>query len=313
LSVRAVTFLIYNRPDVTRRAFECIRKARPTHLLVSADGPRSEADRALCQAARDAATAVTWPCELVTNFSEANLGCNPAMIRGITWGLEQVGESVILEDDCLASPEFFPFAWEMLNRYRDDDRVMHISGECYHPAAAEYAESYYFSYYALCWGWATWRRAWARFDPDLAGWRGILDGPLAHSLFDSLEEEEYWLPLLRTALDAAPHTLSWDYLWYAACWLNHGLSIHPRANLVANIGGGDAATHTRQLGALADRPWGTLGDLVYPRWMVRDRAADAATFGVRYPGAYLRRRKTLAYRAMLPARKLKRWLFNRSQ
>ena len=312
MTPRAVTLLIYNRPECTRRAFECIRAARPTHLLVSADGPRTDADRASCQAAREAATAVTWPCELITNFSETNRGCDPAMIRGITWALEQVGESIVIEDDCLASPEFFPFAWAMLDRYRDDDRVMHISGENYFPAASANAESYYFSRYALSWGWATWRRSWTHFDPELTGWRSLLDGPLAHSLFDSPEEEEYWLPLLRTALDA-PRPFHCDYLWYAACWLNSGLAIHPRVNLVSNIGGGDAATHAREMGALADRPWGTLGALVHPSSMVRDRAADAATFDHRFPGAYLRRRKTLGYRLTLPARKLKRWLFDRSK
>ena len=41
---------------------------------------------------------------------------------------EQVEEAIILEEGCVPHPDFFRFAAEMLRRYREDDRVMHING-----------------------------------------------------------------------------------------------------------------------------------------------------------------------------------------
>jgi hypothetical protein len=304
-----VTLLICNRPALTARVFERIAAAQPTHLLVVADGPRTPADRERCLEVRRVATAVTWPCTVLTNFSEENLGVGRRIPTGITWALNEVGESIILEDDCLPEMDFFPYSWALLDRFRTDVRIMHIGGESYYEAAIRYPHSYYFSKYSLPWGWATWMRAWVKSDVSLAGWSELVDLPLAASLFDSREEAEYWYSLIRSVLQGA-HQDTWDYQWQLACWLQGGLAVHPRVNLISNLGFGDEATHTRGPSALAQRSTGALGALVHPPWVIRDRAADRATFDTRYPGAYLRRRRTLGYRLTLPVRRIKRWLMD---
>jgi hypothetical protein len=125
-----VLLLIFRRPDTTARVFEAIRAAKPTRLFVSADGPRGgrpeETER--CRMARDLATAVDWDCELRTNFRADNAGCKLAVSGGIRWFFDHVDEGIILEDDCLPSQSFFCFCQELLHRYRDDERVMQISG-----------------------------------------------------------------------------------------------------------------------------------------------------------------------------------------
>src|SRR5689334_5993832 len=87
-----VAFLVFNRPDVTARVFEAIRRARPPVLLVVADGPRAdrpgEAER--CEATRQVAQAVDWPCRLLTDFAPQNLGCRRRVASGLTWVFEQV-------------------------------------------------------------------------------------------------------------------------------------------------------------------------------------------------------------------------------
>lgn len=308
MTVRAVTLLIYNRPTHTQRALERIALARPTHLLVAADGPANPADAEACRAARAVATNVTWPCTVLTSFADQNFGVRHGVARGVSWALEQVSESIIVEDDCVATPEFFTFCWAMLDRYRDDARIMHVGGESYHEAASGYPYSYYFSKYPLPWGWATWQRAWQLFDFSMAGWPELLEGPRLESLFDNPEEREYWSVAIQQAMAGLPR-ITWDYYWQFACWLHGGLAIHPRVNLVSNIGWGDDSSTTRGASVLAERPTATLGTLVHPPAVVRDLAADHATFDLRYPGKYIRRRRTLAYRLTLPARHLKRWLF----
>src|SRR5262245_56278428 len=126
-----VLFLVFNRPDTTARVMEAIRAARPERLYVAADGPREnnagEAEER-CAEVRQLATRVNWPCEVRTLFREHNLGCRKAVSSAITWFFEQEPEGIILEDDCLPSQSFFPFCAELLARFRDDERIMFITG-----------------------------------------------------------------------------------------------------------------------------------------------------------------------------------------
>ena len=123
-----VAFLVFNRPQQTRRVFDAIAAAKPERLLVVADGPRNEAEAEACRQVREIATAVTWPCKVETLFSEVNLGCRKRVASGLDWVFERCEEAIILEDDTLPSSSFFPFCEELLNRYRADERILTIGG-----------------------------------------------------------------------------------------------------------------------------------------------------------------------------------------
>ena len=298
-----VLLVIYRRPDLTRRVFDAIAKARPARLFVAADGPAAPADREACALTRAVVERVDWECEVLRDFSDHNLGLDRRLISALDWVFASEESAIVLEDDCLPGASFFPFCSSLLNHYRDDARVVHISGECYrNPREAN--GSYFFSKYPLVWGWATWRRAWSRFDPRLAGWPGFESQADTHELFDSRDEREYWLSTFaRCYEDAlAGRSSSWDYAWYFAC-MSHGLSIHPAVNLVSNIGYGPLASHTREPSTLADRPVETLEEhLRRPPSVVRDRQADIDTFDHRFPGALLRRQRSLRHQLGRPAR-----------
>lgn len=126
-----VAFLIFNRPDTTARVFEEIRRARPPKLLVVADGPRfnhfGEAEKVA--ATRAIVEQVDWPCEVLKNYAETNLGCKRRVSSGFDWVFQTAEEAIILEDDCLPHPTFFRFCEEVLEKYRDDKRGLHISGD----------------------------------------------------------------------------------------------------------------------------------------------------------------------------------------
>ena len=167
-----VLFLIFNRPDTTALVMEAIRAARPARLYVAADGPRPgcPGDAERCAEARRVVTAVDWPCQVKTLFRETNLGCRKAVSSAIDWLFACEEEGIILEDDCVPTSDFFSFCGELLERFRDDKQIMAICGSCYAEAEPNYRASYYFSYYADPWGWATWRRAWRLYDGDLSRW-----------------------------------------------------------------------------------------------------------------------------------------------
>ena len=127
-----VLFLVFNRPDTTRRVLEAIRQAQPSQLFIAADGPREgksgEAEKC-ADVRRIVNEGIDWDCEVKTLFRDKNLGCKVAVSRAIDWFFEHVEEGIILEDDCLPHPTFFRFCEELLNKYRDDERIGQISGD----------------------------------------------------------------------------------------------------------------------------------------------------------------------------------------
>ncbi|ALD21266.1 glycosyltransferase family 2 protein [Hymenobacter sp. DG25A] len=246
----AVLFVIFNRPELTRRSFEAIRAARPARLYVAADGPRPSRphEAELCAHTRAVVTeGLDWPCQLHTLFQPANLGCSRGVSRGINWFFEQEREGIILEDDCVAGPDFFPFCQELLARYRHDTRVMHIGGNNLFQDAQPHsapADSYSFSSQVHSWGWATWRRAWQLYDFEYAQLPELRRRGLLSSMYPSVLQRYYWLQKFEAMRREAypPHT--WDYQWHFTVAANSGLAIIPAVNLVQNIGSGPDATHT---------------------------------------------------------------------
>lgn len=166
-----VLFTVFNRPACTRRVFEAIRRAAPAVFSSPATVPvRNGPEEApLVSQVRGIVAEVDWKCEVATLFREENLGCRNAMSSAISWFFSEVEEGIILEDDCLPDPSFFRYCGELLERYRDDERVMNISGVNSLLRGAELGDSYYFSRYPHIWGWASWRRAWRNYSPDMPG------------------------------------------------------------------------------------------------------------------------------------------------
>jgi len=169
-----VLFLIFKRPELTELVFKEIRRAQPARLFVAADGPGNKAEMILCERARSIIQQIDWPCEVKTLFRDKNLGCKKAVSEAINWLFEHADEGIILEDDTIPSQSFFNYCQQLLEHYRNDDRIMHIAGEnpLDYPVTQD---SYYFSKIEHCWGWATWKRAWRCFDVHMANLDAFLE------------------------------------------------------------------------------------------------------------------------------------------
>jgi len=242
----AVLFLVFNRPNTTRKVFDAIRVAKPPRLYVASDGPREEIEGELevVQKVRDIASNVDWDCKVKTLFRNKNLGCKIAVSTAIDWFFDNEEEGIILEDDTSPSLSFFWFCQELLERYRNDSRIWHISGHKHSKIKSD-EYSYNFSNYCQVWGWATWRRAWRYYDFNLSSYFSILGGNLNElNIFRSDEEIEIRRKILGKILSGELDT--WDYQWEFIIRINNGLSIRPSLNMVENIGFGEAATHTKK-------------------------------------------------------------------
>ena len=244
----AVLLVIFNRPDTTRRVFEAIRRAQPARLYIAADGPRpGVADDVLkCRESRKIVESVDWRCEVKTLFHDKNLNCGVAPSSAFTWFFSHEEEGIILEDDCLPSQSFFWFCQELLERYRDDTRVMHIGGNNFLNGWQKDKDySYYFSRSGHIWGWATWRRAWKHFDFEITLYRKLKQQDYFDNFFLHWPEKLYRLRKFDKTIDRTGKIDWWDYQWDFARYIHSGLAIVPAKNLVKNLGFGEMATHTR--------------------------------------------------------------------
>jgi hypothetical protein len=273
-----VALICFRRPAHTRRVIEAISAVQPRRLFVVADGPRPHhaTDAEACRATRAVIDEVSWPCEVVKNYSDVNLGCGWRPATGISWVFEHVEEAIILEDDCVPDTSFFYFCRDLLHRYRHDARVMHIGGTTYSSVVAETPYSYRFSNLHACWGWATWRRAWRSFDQTLTLWPGLRKTSWLARTLSHERMERHLSEVFDRAHTAGGDVSYWDHQWDFACWANSGLAILPRHNLVGNIGCNEEGTHTLSANdPLANLPTREIGfPLRHPPAIVQDYDAD---------------------------------------
>jgi len=241
-----IVFIIFNRPDTTKKVFEEIKKIRPNKLFVIADGPRPyrEGEDEKCRLTREIINEVDWECTVYKNFSDINLGCKKRIYTGLNWVFEQVEEAIILEDDCLPDPSFFEYCKRMLELYRDNEKIMSIEGTNLAKTWKDSDSSYHFSKYCALWGWATWRRAWEKIDINMSSW--VRDDS-KRLILNRLGKEQFeiYQNIFNKAFNGDID--SWGYPWIYSVLVNNGLTVVPSKNLISNIGFGEGATHTKDV------------------------------------------------------------------
>lgn len=276
-----ILFLIFNRPDHTQKVFWQLRAAKPKRLFIAADGPRPgvSSDKEACRLSRSFVLEnIDWDCDVKTLLRDSNMGCGASIAQAISWFFEHVEEGIILEDDCLPDPFFFEFCTALLARYRNDGRIMHISGNNFQYGVKRGAASYYFSAYSHIWGWATWRRSWSRFVYDISGLdhSKLLAGFKLYGF--NKREREFWLAIFMKMSETKPNDI-WDYQWAHTIWRNSGLCILPNENLVVNIGFGSDATHTKMPPHQYEQmKLGKMDRLIHPNRICVDTEADHYSF-----------------------------------
>ncbi|HWE82428.1 MAG TPA: hypothetical protein VG265_12325 [Gaiellaceae bacterium] len=283
-AVRApVALFVHARPEHTRRLVELVRAANPAQVLVVADGPRNDAEAARCAETRKAIADADWGCELRMEVSDENLGLKRRVESGLDWVFDQVDEAIVLEDDCHPHPTFFAFCDELLDRYRDDPRVLTVSGSNFGQGTDAGDGSYFFSRYPLIWGWATWARAWRHYSPELAEWPELESSGWLEELFHDPQAVQYWRYTLGQRRQLAD---TWDSGWLLGSWLAGGLTAVSKENLVSNVGFGAEATNTKDIHPLFANLPTTPAELPvrHPSSVERDAEADAFLEDILFSG-----------------------------
>lgn len=273
-----VALIFFSRPDTTARVFAQIAAARPQRLLLIADAARPDrpGERERCEATRALVERIDWPCEVEKNYATENLGCRQRLASGIDWAFQRAEELIVLEDDCLPHPGFFPYCEALLERYRHEPKVVQISGCNLQHGRRRGEASYYFSRYNHVWGWASWRRAWKGYDPAMPDWPSVRESGWLEQWLGDAELVSVWRRIFDDV--HAGRIDTWDYQWTYACWRKAGLTALPNVNLISNLGFRPDATHT-----VANSPYAALPlkplrwPLRHPEVIERNDAADRYT------------------------------------
>lgn len=239
-----ILFVIFNRKETALTSLAAIKKVRPKKMYISGDGPRSHVpgeEEKVKNTRAAILDAIDWECEVKTRFQEENIGCGPGVFSAISWLFQEEEQGIILEDDCVAKESFFPYVEELLERYKNDERIAQISG--FNELGQTFSEdSYSFSSYYVCWGWATWRRAWQHMDYKME-WRTSTqkDDILLNCGYKG-KDYNYWKRRVKAVNDKT--VSAWDYQWCFSAASQNQLGIFPNTNLISNIGFDNDATHT---------------------------------------------------------------------
>lgn len=274
-----VLLVAWRRPHTTEKVFEAIRSHRPSRLYFACDGPRPDHSEEAQKVRATKAVVennIDWQCEVKFLHSSEHLGCRVGVSRALSWFFEQEQEGIVLEDDCVPHPEFFPYCEALLERYRDDERIWCISGSNFQDGQWRGDGSYYFSQYPHCWGWASWRRCWRHYDSDLLLWPGLKDSGLLETIFVNPQERQFWSEIW-DLLYRENQPDSWAYRWTFTCLAMGGMTALPNQNLISNIGFGADATHTTDWRVRHQMDNG-IGPLIHPSFILVDRQADAYTY-----------------------------------
>lgn len=273
----AVAIVVFNRPKFTQIVFDEIRKVKPKRLYIIQDGPRNgnSEDVKKTKQVQEIFKSIDWECEVKKNISNINLGCSKRPHSGFSWVFEQEESAIILEDDCVPSIDFFEFCDCVLEKYKDDKRVMMISGTNIMEEWKQGDYSYHFSTLGGIHGWASWRRAWNEFDVEISKWsepivKKMVKNHMSSRLYATRSK------VYDSLMFNSHKSTAWDFQWGFARMINSGLSIVPYKNLITNIGYGEDSTHTKSKKSKeANLRLGNIDfPLIHPPYVLADKEYD---------------------------------------
>jgi hypothetical protein len=243
-------------------------------VRIYCDGPKHAGHAESVARTREIVRAAA-PAHAELILREENLGLARSIITGVSELCQAHGRAIVLEDDLVLSPYALDFLNAGLDRYAEDDAVMHVSAYMY-PVQRRLAPSFFYRE-ATCWGWGTWARAWSHFNPDAGALVARIDELKLRNAFN-INSSMYFYQMLCKQRDGEID--SWAIRWYASMFLRNGLALHPARSLVQNLGFDGSGIHCN----VDSRFEVTLGDRAvtsFPRRIAESHEAVAAMIELR--------------------------------
>jgi hypothetical protein len=241
MSCAPIALFVYKRLNHLNKTLDALARnpeAKHSELYVFSDAARHESDKTTVDEVREYLKNISGFASVHIIERQDNYGLSRSIIDGVTQVCMLRGRVIVLEDDMVTSPYFLRYMNDSLDLYEADNDVISIHGYVY-PVEGLLPETFFIRG-ADCWGWATWQRGWALFEPD--GERLLLqlkERRLCRE-FD-LDGAYPYTSMLKAQITGRND--SWAIRWYASAFLNDKLTLYPGRSLVSNIGNDSSGTH----------------------------------------------------------------------
>lgn len=242
MQLAPVVLFTYNRPRHTEKVVEALRNnnlAQRTDLIIYSDGPKSTTDRDNVQAVRNYLQTICGFKSKRIIQSKSNNGLANSIISGVTEVINEYGRIIVLEDDLVTAPHFLDYMNQALERYEEEEKVMQISGHMFDVTINAETDAMFLPF-TTSWGWATWKRAWDKFDPLMSGYNQLKLNRRFRNKFNLDGSYDYYSMVeaqIKGKID------SWAIRWYLSVFLKSGLVLYPVKSYVMNIGFDGSGTH----------------------------------------------------------------------
>ena len=238
-----IALFVYNRPHHTQRTLHFLKDnflAEESRLFIFADAAKTPNDIAAVQEVSDIIHAIDGFKSIKIIKQEKNLGLAQSIIQGVTQLVNEYGKVIVFEDDLLSSPYTLQYFNESLDLYQHQEKLMHISAYMYPLAKADELPETFMYRAVHSWGWATWKRAWDYFNPDIDSLMAQFDDQKIND-FSIDGKMNFWKQM--KGFKAGKNN-SWAIRWYASVFLKQGLSLNPSKSLINNIGHDGSGVHS---------------------------------------------------------------------
>ena len=234
----------YNRPIQMRGLIQSLAPVKPKLILLAVDGPRTYRanDVELVRQTQDLAGEITWDAEIRTRYRDTNLGLRRAVVDAVTWANSEYGRVIVLEDDVRAGPQLLEYLNHNLNQHQENTKIAHVNGYNLvpkeHLSNPDHASR--LSIYPESYAWATWERAWNKYDDNLT-WAKNASVQDIKKICGSTIGALRWKQNFSDA--DAGRIDTWAYRWLATIWDNKFNIISPNEN-ISRYTGRENGTHT---------------------------------------------------------------------
>lgn len=235
-----VLLLAFNRPELTRQVFETIRSVRPTKLYVAVDAPRDgrQDDVENNNKVKAIVENVDWPCETHYLYQKKNLGCSLSGYTAWNWLFKTEDRMIFIEDDGVGTKSAFYFVQDMLERYKDDNRIAYVGAVNHKHSFGD--ASYFFSRYPdSTYFMGTWKRTHDLYEYEMESYHQVRKLDSYKNTFWGFKESLILNQRFKAYLSSIRHgnrMNTYDVQMLYLCYKHNMYNIYPNINMISNIG-----------------------------------------------------------------------------
>lgn len=237
--------IAYLRPHHVSSILEIAFKSGVRKFYISIDYPKVKSENnlelhaAVLRAISD--FEVSSGIQVEKFIRDMNVGCTPSVLSSCEWVFQNEASSIILEDDCIPSPDFFEFCRAGLKYIENSSDVWFFCGSQFAPTHY-FPDTWALSKYPMTWGWGTTRERWNEMT---SAFRSRNTVSMKNRPDLTLSERAYWNAGARRAYRGFVD--AWDTPLAREMLTHKKFALVPSVPLVSNVGGDSVATHTLEL------------------------------------------------------------------